>query len=159
MDRETARFLVLGCLLVHPRASDSEVASKTGVNRKTVRRYRDAAAPALVAVQPPPVPKPAPVQTSLLDSGANGQPPRKTKSLVPSQDFLRWWGEYPVKRNRYKAWEQWRRQKLDQHVDVLVEALLFQIQAKKKIRDRKEFVEDFPHGERYIRDRRWHDVF
>jgi hypothetical protein len=144
-------------MLVHPTASKSEVARELGLDRRTVQRALAGRVEAAAPVRkPPPV---TPVQSSLLDSAPPVPRKKSNGVLVPTEAFLRWWGEYPIKRNRYKAWAEWRKQKLDGHVDALVEALQYQIKRKSEIRTQGRFVEEFPHGERYIRDKRWHDEF
>lgn len=143
--------MVLGYLSKYGPASSRDIARGLKMGRHAVRD-------ALAEIerngsQPKPRPEGYPKQLELTP------PDKKQQKNAMSSEFLGWWKDYPVKRNRYKAWAEWKKAKLDKHADALVKSLLWQINRKKEIAETGEFVEEFQHGERYIRNKRWHDEF
>jgi biotin operon repressor len=71
---------------------------------------------------------------------------------VLSQAFARFWDAYPIKRNKKKAEQIWKRRKLDRVAELLVE----DVKQRKRMDEnwRKGYV---PHATTYLNGDRWED--
>lgn len=87
-------------------------------------------------------------------------PPRRKRTGAYSEEFEQFWSSYraPSKGSKKKAWSAWRALGSKRPpAFVLVAAFEAQEGAAKRKRALKQFVPEFPHAERWLRDERFDD--
>jgi hypothetical protein len=76
---------------------------------------------------------------------------------APSPLFEQAWLLYPVKKEKQKALELWRKEKLDRLFDVIRNAIDRQNATKKANDAAGTFYPEFPYFHRWLKNRRWED--
>ena len=98
-----------------------------------------------------------------LDSAGDDPPKKKPKAPRQTKytlEFEKWWNLYPKNNGSkfaaFKAWEIHVKPILNELVpDDMTEAVEAQITYKAEMDKRGEFCAEFPHGERWLKQRRW----
>jgi hypothetical protein len=156
-----SKYTVLGYLTLHGSQPVRAIASGLGMDVKTVRRWiaalTDEGAIKVDAIEPR-ARKITPTVNSKGQGSLFGEPDKASiQTSQPSEPFLSWWRDYPVKRNRALAWKEWRKQKLDAAGDAILQALHYQIHRAEEKKNAREFVGAFPYGAKWLKEKRWHD--
>lgn len=84
---------------------------------------------------------------------------KKKVSETPeyTDDFLKWYEQYPVKVAKPKAFEQWQRVKPD--LETLLARLKIQAEQRVKGVELNVFIPEWPHPTTYLNQARWEDDF
>ena len=67
--------------------------------------------------------------------------------------FERFWSVYPRRQGKYKAFQSWKRQKLDLVVDEIIE----HVEARIRLDPQWQNPKYIPHGSTFVNQRLWED--
>lgn len=104
-------------------------------------------------------PSPAAQGALIPEAPAEDEQEEKPVAVKGERDLLfeRIWQIYPIKRERQKALDLWRKEKLDSLFDVIRDAVERQNATKKANDAAGKFYPEFPHLHRWLKGRRWTD--
>lgn len=102
-------------------------------------------------------PSPA-AQGSLIPKISEPKAPKKPKTKDTSSElFEQIWRIYPVHRDKQKATDAWRKEKLDSLFDAIRDAVERQKATKKANDAAGRFSPEFPYLHRWLKNKRWED--
>lgn len=84
-------------------------------------------------------------------SSSSPSPGTKVPYSVAFEEF---WKAYPRKIKKAKAWDSWRKQKLDPRLEEILEGLRRWSRSKQWTKDRGEFI---PHPATWLNAHQWED--
>jgi hypothetical protein len=85
----------------------------------------------------------------------NGETTVKKPLNKLNEDFILFWKDYPVKKEKPRALKEWEKLKPD--INLILPILQAQIKHKQQCDKINKFCPEFPYAERWIKNRRWED--